>query len=195
MFNLLKKVEGTNSRWAGGYSIWSTHKSNLYVFTLRTSDVQGNIPWFSIMTRKSNLNKSSFHCKQLGCSREQTLIFHYNDSEIWTIKRLYDFQKYLRQEFHKIVIAKLIKKINPSKKGTQIIVHSFVIYMSFLEKFLSYNLTLSLKQGLAEIHDDLTENMRFQKLHFYNTTQIDTTMRYNGQIGSLKVWMSRSNFE
>ena len=33
---------------------------------------------------------------------------------------------------------------------------------------------------MAEIHDDLSENMRFQKLHFYNTTQIDTTMRNNG---------------
>ena len=32
---------------------------------------------------------------------------------------------------------------------------------------------------MAEIHDDLSENMRFQKLHFYNTTQIDTTMRNN----------------
>ena len=36
---------------------------------------------------------------------------------------------------------------------------------------------------LAEIHDDWSENMRLQKLHFYNTTQIDTTMRSNGKIG------------
>ena len=50
--------------------------------------------------------------------------------------------------------------------------YRFVIYMSFLDKSLSYNLT-----RLAEIYDDLSENMRFQKLHFYNTTQIDTTMR------------------
>ena len=32
---------------------------------------------------------------------------------------------------------------------------------------------------MAEIYDDLSEYMRFQKLHFDNTTQIDTTMRNN----------------
>ena len=32
------------------------------------------------------------------------------------------------------------------------------------------------------IYDDLSKNMRFQKLHFYNTMQIDTTMRNNGMI-------------
>ena len=54
-----------------------------------------------------------------------------------------------------------------------------------LEKVLSYKLTLSVTRDprLAEIHDDLAENMRFQKLHIYNTTQIDTTIRNNDLFG------------
>ena len=42
----------------------------------------------------------------------------------------------------------------------------------------------------------MSENMRFQQLHFYNTTQIDTTMRNNGLDWavdiSLTYWVPKS---
>ena len=82
------------------------------------------------------------------------------------------------------------KKETPhSFKGQQLeykSLYRFVIYMCILETFLSYNLTLSFvtrDPRLAEIHNDLSESMQFQKLYFYNATQIDTTMRNNGMIG------------
>ena len=70
--------------------------------------------------------------------------------------------------------------INPAKKetphsfkGQQLenkLLYRFVMYGFFRE--ISYNLQFDIKfitrdPRLAEIHDDLSENMRFQKLHLY----------------------------